>query len=154
MGWACEATARQSTIHCRWFSPGKHSFDFVSIFQKADLAICDLTITYARRTAVDFSAPFMTLGISILFAKPRDEPPNLFSFMEPLSVNVWLHMATVYLVMTLILFLLSRMAADDWDNPHPCDEEPEELESIWNMHNCIWLTVGCIMQQGCDILPK
>lgn len=30
----------------------------------------------------------------------------------------------------------------------------KELENIWNMHNCIWLTVGSIMQQGCDILPK
>lgn len=50
-----------------------------------------------------------------------------------------------------------RMAADDWDPAHPGeldDDEPEELENIWNMHNCIWLTVGSIMQQGCDILPK
>lgn len=30
--------------------------------QNADMAICDLTITYMRRSAVDFSAPFMTLG--------------------------------------------------------------------------------------------
>lgn len=49
---------------------------------------------------------------------------------------------------------MNRMAADDWENPHPCDQNPEELENIWNMHNCIWLTVGSIMQQGCDILPK
>lgn len=37
---------------------------FVSsfVFQKADLAICDLTITYERRSAVDFTSPFMTLG--------------------------------------------------------------------------------------------
>lgn len=50
--------------------------------------------------------------------------------------------------------LAFRMAADDWENPHPCDDDPEELETIWNMQNCIWLTVGSIMQQGCDILPK
>lgn len=31
-------------------------------FQKADLAICDLTITYARQKAVDFTTPFMNLG--------------------------------------------------------------------------------------------
>lgn len=46
------------------------------------------------------------------------------------------------------------MSADDWENPHPCDDNPEELETIWNMHNCIWLTAGSIMQQGCDLLPK
>ena len=31
--------------------------------QKADLAITDLTITYEREQAVDFSMPFMNLGI-------------------------------------------------------------------------------------------
>lgn len=46
------------------------------------------------------------------------------------------------------------MAADDWENPHPCDKDPEELENIWNMLNCTWLMVGSIMQQGCDLLPK
>lgn len=30
--------------------------------KKADLAICDLTITYERRKAVDFTMPFMNLG--------------------------------------------------------------------------------------------
>ena len=47
-----------------------------------------------------------------------------------------------------------RLASDDWENPHPCDDEPEELETIWNLVNCGWLTAGSIMQQGCDILPK
>ena len=31
-------------------------------FQKADLAIADLTITYEREQAVDFTMPFMNLG--------------------------------------------------------------------------------------------
>ena len=35
--------------------------------QKADLAIADLTIAYEREQAVDFSMPFMNLGISILY---------------------------------------------------------------------------------------
>lgn len=35
--------------------------------QKADLAIADLTITYDREQAVDFTMPFMNLGKSIRF---------------------------------------------------------------------------------------
>lgn len=46
------------------------------------------------------------------------------------------------------------MAPEDWENPHPCNQEPEELENIWHMLNCVWLTMGSIMGQGCDILPK
>lgn len=96
-------------------------------FQKADIAICDLTITYERRTAVDFTMPFMTLGkgminlieqqmliylfnsgISILFAKPTKSPPELFSFLSPLSLDVWMYMGTVYLGVSLLLFILAR----------------------------------------------
>jgi ionotropic glutamate receptor len=47
-----------------------------------------------------------------------------------------------------------RLSPDDWENPHPCDEEPEELENIWDLKNCLWLTLGSIMNQGCDLIPK
>nr|AUF73077.1 ionotropic receptor [Anoplophora chinensis] len=121
---------------------------------KADLAVCDLTITYERRTAVDFTLPFMTLGISILHAKAVKEPPELLSFSHPLSLDVWLYMATSYVVISMIIFLVARLNPNDWENPHPCEPCPRELENIWNMKNCLWLTLGSIMAQGCDILPK
>lgn len=35
--------------------------------QKADLAVAGLTITAEREKVIDFSKPFMTLGISILY---------------------------------------------------------------------------------------
>jgi ionotropic glutamate receptor len=46
------------------------------------------------------------------------------------------------------------MAPGDWENPHPCDRHPDELENIWDLKNSLWLTLGSIMTQGCDILPK
>lgn len=39
----------------------------VSILQKADLAVAGFTITSEREKVIDFSKPFMTLGISILY---------------------------------------------------------------------------------------
>ncbi|XP_040172149.1 glutamate receptor ionotropic, kainate 2-like [Anopheles arabiensis] len=122
--------------------------------RKADLAVCDLTITYERRTAVDFTMPFMTLGISILYAKPVQQPKDLFSFLSPLSLDVWIYMATAYLGVSVLLFVLSRMAPADWENPHPCKQDNDEVENIWDMCNALWLTMGSIMGQGCDILPK
>ncbi|XP_075219248.1 glutamate receptor ionotropic, kainate 2-like isoform X3 [Lycorma delicatula] len=76
--------------------------------RRADLAICDLTITYDRRSAVDFTMPFMTLGISILFSKPVKQPPEMFSFFKPLSFDVWVYMVTAYLGVSLLLYFLSR----------------------------------------------
>lgn len=122
--------------------------------KSADLAVCDLTITEERKKVVDFSVPFMSLGISILYTKERKVPPGTFSFLNPYSVDVWMYTATAYCIVSLILFVCARISPADWENPEPCDHDPEELENIWTLKNCAWLTMGSIMTQGCDILPK
>uniref|UniRef100_A0AAR5QFC0 Glutamate receptor 1 n=1 Tax=Dendroctonus ponderosae TaxID=77166 RepID=A0AAR5QFC0_DENPD len=122
--------------------------------QKADLAIADLTITYDREQAVDFTMPFMNLGISILYRKPIKQPPNLFSFLSPLSLDVWIYMATAYLGVSVLLFILARFSPYEWDNPHPCNSEPDVLENQFTLLNSLWFTIGSLMQQGSDIAPK
>ncbi|XP_047363584.1 glutamate receptor ionotropic, kainate 2 isoform X12 [Vespa velutina] len=122
--------------------------------QKADLAIADLTITYDREQAVDFTMPFMNLGISILYRKPIKQPPNLFSFLSPLSLDVWIYMATAYLGVSVLLFILARFTPYEWYNPHPCNKNPDHLENRFKLLNCLWFTIGSLMRQGCDILPK
>ncbi|KAL0880154.1 hypothetical protein ABMA27_002625 [Loxostege sticticalis] len=120
----------------------------------ADLAVCDITITEERKKMVDFSVPFMSLGISILFTQKKDPELELFSFLNPYTFEVWMYTATAYCVVSVILFICARISPADWENPQPCDKDPEELENIWNFKNCAWLTMGSIMTQGCDILPK
>ncbi|XP_046985312.1 glutamate receptor ionotropic, kainate 2 isoform X4 [Schistocerca americana] len=122
--------------------------------QKADLAIADLTITYDREQAVDFTMPFMNLGISILYRKPIKQPPNLFSFLSPLSLDVWIYMATAYLGVSVLLFILARFTPYEWQNPHPCNPDPDHLENQFTLLNCMWFAIGSLMQQGCDFLPK
>ncbi|GLV43976.1 Kainate-type ionotropic glutamate receptor subunit 1D [Carabus blaptoides fortunei] len=122
--------------------------------QKADLAIADLTITYDREQAVDFTMPFMNLGISILYRKPIKQPPNLFSFLSPLSLDVWIYMATAYLGVSVLLFILARFSPYEWDNPHPCNTDPDVLENQFSLLNSLWFTIGSLMQQGSDIAPK
>lgn len=122
--------------------------------QKADIAVADLTITPSRATAVDFTYPFMNLGIGVLFRKPTKEPPRLFSFMSPLAVEVWIYLVTAFLAVTLFLFVVARFSPYEWINPHPCIRNPEELENNFTMKNTLWFTIGCLMQQGCDIMPR
>ncbi|XP_014247018.1 glutamate receptor ionotropic, kainate 2-like isoform X3 [Cimex lectularius] len=122
--------------------------------QRADLAIADLTITYEREQAVDFTMPFMNLGISILYRKPIKQPPNLFSFLSPLSLDVWIYMATAYLGVSVLLFILARFTPYEWQNPHPCNPNPDHLENQFTLLNCMWFAIGSLMQQGCDFLPK
>ncbi|KAL3278738.1 hypothetical protein HHI36_016268 [Cryptolaemus montrouzieri] len=122
--------------------------------QKADLAVADLTITYEREQVVDFTMPFMSLGVSILYRKPIKQPPNLFSFLSPLSLDVWIYMATAYLGVSVLLFVLARFTPYEWQNPHPCNPNPDQLENQFTLFNCMWFAIGSLMQQGCDFLPK
>lgn len=121
---------------------------------RADLAIADLTITYDRKKVVDFTNPFMNLGIGILYVKPTPKEKNLFSFLDPFTTSVWVYTGLAYLFISVLVFLLSRINNDDWESSHPCQQDPEEVESIWNILNCVWLMMGSIMGQGSDILPK
>lgn len=101
MEWSGNSTSKLKTN-----TKSKHFRELLD--QKADLAIADLTITYDREQAVDFTMPFMNLGISILYRKPIKQPPNLFSFLSPLSLDVWIYMATAYLGVSVLLFILAR----------------------------------------------
>ncbi|XP_037082452.1 glutamate receptor ionotropic, kainate 2-like, partial [Pollicipes pollicipes] len=122
--------------------------------QRADMAVTDLSITYEREQVLDFTMPWMNLGISILYKKPTNEPPPLFSFLAPLSLEVWLYMATAYLGVSVLLFILARFSPYEWDNPHPCREDPDVLENQFSLLNSLWFTIGSLMQQGSDIAPK
>jgi ionotropic kainate glutamate receptor 2 len=49
---------------------------------------------------------------------------------------------------------MSRFSPYEWDNPHPCTEEPEVLVNEFSLCNSMWFTIGSLMQQGIDISPK
>ncbi|XP_060524732.1 glutamate receptor ionotropic, kainate 2-like [Cylas formicarius] len=123
------------------------------IYGEADMAITDLTITSERAKAVDFTSPFMTLGISILFQKPSKAPPNFFSFAEPFALDTWIALAVAFFVVSLSFFLLGRICPDEWTNPYPCIEEPEFLINQFSLTNSVWFATGAMLQQGSEIAP-
>lgn len=76
--------------------------------QVADLAVAPLTITYVREKVIDFSKPFMTLGISILYHKPNGTNPGVFSFLNPLSPDIWMYVLLACLGVSCVLFVIAR----------------------------------------------
>ncbi|CAK9294819.1 unnamed protein product [Gordionus sp. m RMFG-2023] len=86
---------------------------------RADLAVAPLTINWLREQVVDFTKPFMSLGISILFKLPEKSKPGLFSFLNPLSFEIWVYVIAAYLGVSIFLFALSRFSPYEWVNTHP-----------------------------------
>ncbi|KAI8421747.1 hypothetical protein MSG28_009714 [Choristoneura fumiferana] len=89
-------------------------YEGFSVDLQADLVVCDLTITERRKKIVDFSVPFMTLGISILFTKDVKVEPEIFSFLKPYSVEMWIYTGTAYCVVSIVLFVCSRAFGSRW----------------------------------------
>lgn len=51
---------------------------------------------------------FFPSGMSILFTKPENKAPDLFSFLFPFSTDVWLLVITAYVGMSLLFFIMAR----------------------------------------------
>ena len=71
--------------------------------QKADLVLADLTITHEREQVMDFTMPFMDLGVTILYRKPPpQETPSMLVFLDPFPPAIWACIITAYLLMFLL----------------------------------------------------
>ncbi|XP_062608230.1 glutamate receptor-like [Saccostrea cucullata] len=116
--------------------------------KKADMAVAPITISSTRERVVDFTKPYMSLGISIMIKKPADEGAHIFSFMDPLSSEIWMCILFAYVGVSVVLFLVSRFSPSEW---HVDDKN---ITNDFTISNSLWYSLGAFMQQGCDISPK
>ncbi|KAK5611158.1 Glutamate receptor 1 [Crenichthys baileyi] len=75
------------------------------VYGKADMAVAPLTITLVREQVIDFTKPFMSLGISIMIKKPTKSKPGVFSFLDPLAYEIWMCIVFAYIGVSVVLFL-------------------------------------------------
>ncbi|XP_051862237.1 glutamate receptor ionotropic, kainate 2 isoform X2 [Drosophila albomicans] len=121
---------------------------------KADLAVGSMTITYARESVIDFTKPFMNLGISILFKVPTTQPNRLFSFLNPLAIEIWIYVIAAYLLVSLTIYIVAKLSPMEWQFIIPCDLENITKRNQFSFSDSLWFTIGTLMQQGSDIHPK
>ena len=80
-----------------------------------DMVAGDISVTAEREEFMDFSTAFMKVGLTIVFRKPSGPRAEIFSFLNPLSSQTWLLILASYILVSLLLFLLTRVLED----PHP-----------------------------------
>ncbi|XP_061643704.1 glutamate receptor 1a isoform X4 [Phyllopteryx taeniolatus] len=152
------------------------------VYGKADVAVAPLTITLVREEVIDFSKPFMSLGISIMIKKPTKSKPGVFSFLDPLAYEIWMCIVFAYIGVSVVLFLVSRFSpyewhADDYEeggepqsptqasasnglqqgqttNQQNTNQQSLEQTNEFGIFNSLWFSLGAFMQQGCDISPR
>uniref|UniRef100_A0A674AUS6 Glutamate receptor, ionotropic, AMPA 1b n=1 Tax=Salmo trutta TaxID=8032 RepID=A0A674AUS6_SALTR len=154
------------------------------VYGKADVAVAPLTITLVREEVIDFSKPFMSLGISIMIKKPTKSKPGVFSFLDPLAYEIWMCIVFAYIGVSVVLFLVSRFSPYEWQGDDSEGEEGQEQQqrqqsssprrepgqsqsqprqgqsqneghtNEFGIFNSLWFSLGAFMQQGCDISPR
>ncbi|XP_073777803.1 glutamate receptor 1a isoform X4 [Danio rerio] len=148
------------------------------VYGKADVAVAPLTITLVREEVIDFSKPFMSLGISIMIKKPTKSKPGVFSFLDPLAYEIWMCIVFAYIGVSVVLFLVSRFSPYEWhaddcedgaeENPNQPssssaqpgqnqqnqNQQSQEQTNEFGIFNSLWFSLGAFMQQGCDISPR
>uniref|UniRef100_A0A670IH24 Glutamate receptor n=1 Tax=Podarcis muralis TaxID=64176 RepID=A0A670IH24_PODMU len=127
------------------------------VYGKADVAVAPLTITLVREEVIDFSKPFMSLGISIMIKKPQKSKPGVFSFLDPLAYEIWMCIVFAYIGVSVVLFLVSRFSPYEWHNEEVeegRDQPANDQTNEFGIFNSLWFSLGAFMQQGCDISPR
>uniref|UniRef100_A0AAQ4NZM8 Glutamate receptor n=1 Tax=Gasterosteus aculeatus aculeatus TaxID=481459 RepID=A0AAQ4NZM8_GASAC len=122
------------------------------VYGKAEIAVAPLTITLVREEVIDFSKPFMSLGISIMIKKPQKSKPGVFSFLDPLAYEIWMCIVFAYIGVSVVLFLVSRFSPYEWhteepeegtDGP-PSDQPPNEF----GIFNSLWFSLDAAAVTG------
>ncbi|XP_075217620.1 glutamate receptor ionotropic, kainate 2-like isoform X3 [Lycorma delicatula] len=122
---------------------------------KADLAVGSMTINYARESVIDFTKPFMNLGISILFKVPTDKESRFFTFLDPLALEIWLLALVAFITVCLCLYAISRFSPYEWYNPRPWKtKQSAELVNTFTLSNSVWFITGTLLRQGAGLNPK
>ncbi|CAG0916424.1 unnamed protein product [Notodromas monacha] len=121
---------------------------------EADLAVAAMTITHARENVIDFTKPFMNLGISILFKVPTSQPTRLFSFMNPLAIEIWLYIMAAYVLVSFTMFVMARFSPYEWNNPHPCRSDVDVVENQFSVSNSFWFITGTLLKQTSGLSPR
>ena len=75
---------------------------------QADIVLADLSVNSIREQKIDFSIPFMNLGVGMLYKKEDQRQLNMFSFLEPFTLDIWIMIAVFYCIVSGIFYITSK----------------------------------------------
>ncbi|GMT36057.1 hypothetical protein PFISCL1PPCAC_27354, partial [Pristionchus fissidentatus] len=102
----------------------------------ADIAVAPITVTARRLEVVDFTDPFLQLGISMLMRTPdKKATASITSFMWPLSPRVWMFSAIGTFLTAFVITLIAVLS-------------PRESPEQFNIKNSFWYLMCILLRAG------
>ncbi|KAE9549807.1 hypothetical protein FO519_006988 [Halicephalobus sp. NKZ332] len=102
-----------------------------------DAAVAPITVTANRLEVVDFTDPFLQLGISMLMRIPEDSKSSfsILSFFWPLSSSVWIYWVISTIITVFVAVIVSIIS-------------PKECSKTFDIPNSIWYLVCILLRAG------
>lgn len=114
---------------------------------KVDMAAAPLTMTSKRSTVVEFTVPFMTLGIGLMAS--RQDETLVHSFLSPFSAATWCYLVLSLLAAMALLTLIGRLSPFEWDQV-----SETRVDSEYTLGNAFWFLFSGFTFQRVTITPR
>jgi hypothetical protein len=89
---------------------------------KADMALGDLSLTYARKSAVDFSIPYLYTPVT--FLTRNDLRLSKIAILKPFNLDVWFAMIVTLIFSSLLMHICLSLTSNNSKLSH-------NLEVYW-----------------------
>ncbi|XP_066273511.1 glutamate receptor 2-like [Branchiostoma lanceolatum] len=128
------------------------------IEKKADLAAASLTISFQREKDIDFTKPYLDLGLTFIMSREKRDD-DLFKFLEPFEIRLWIYIAVATVAVALFLALVNRMSPYDHRGraarkgqvlPPIASQDPPNPMGV---ANAVWFSIASLFQQGPETYP-
>ena len=80
---------------------------------------------------------------------PEIPVTGLFSFMNPLEMEIWLYILIAYVLVSITIWIVARFSPYEWAHPDPCEDTQGLIyQNEFTLPNSFWFAIGTLMQQG------
>lgn len=114
---------------------------------RADMAVAPLTMTSSRLSVVQYTVPFMKIGIGVMYN--REDETVVHTFFSPFTAAVWVYVVISILVATVLVCLIGRVTPFQWDFV-----SDTRMDSDFTVGNTFWFLFSALMFQRMSLTPR
>ena len=125
---------------------------------KAHLAMASFTISSERQKVIDFTQPYMDLGLTVLVKTINDEE-DVFRFLHPFKTELWLMIGITSVLVGVFLWFFSTFSPFGFYGRcvqiahHKVPEEHLKRRNTLRLSNSIWSTIAYLGQSAGSLHP-
>ncbi|XP_070556833.1 glutamate receptor ionotropic, kainate 2-like [Ptychodera flava] len=123
-----------------------------------DLAVAPFTISYERQQKIDFTKPYLDLGLTVMLGiESKDD--NLFRFAEPFSGDLWIAIFVSMVLCGVCVSLCSYLSPYGYYGRYIQridleDESDAELHKLMSLPQAMWFAFASWTHQGAEYTPR